>query len=133
MLYGPSRTGKTSWARSLGKHAFFERLFSGKEALAEMADAEYAVFDDCSIDHMPGWKSWFGAQMTIGVRALYRDAVYVRWGKPIIWCCNRDPRIDMRVDINNERSHKWFEDDIDWIEANCMFVHVAEPIFHANT
>nr|UBJ26229.1 replication-associated protein [Giant panda feces-associated gemycircularvirus] len=132
VLYGPSRTGKTSWARSLGRHAYFERLFSGKEALAEMADAKYAVFDDCSIDHMPGWKSWFGAQMTVGVRPLYRDAVYVRWGKPIIWCCNRDPRIDMRNDIDNERSHKWYQDDIDWIEANCIFVHVAEPIFHAN-
>nr|QTE03619.2 MAG: replication-associated protein [Gemycircularvirus] len=133
ILYGPSRTGKTSWARSLGAHMYFERLFSGKEALGGMCDAEYAVFDDCSIDHMPGWKSWFGAQATVGVRAMYRDATYVAWGKPIVWCTNRDPRIDMRIDINNERSHKWFQDDIDWMEANCIFVAVDSPIFRAST
>nr|QWY79442.1 MAG: replication-associated protein [Cressdnaviricota sp.] len=129
ILFGPSRTGKTSWARSLGSHVYFERLFSGKEALGGMLDVEYAVFDDCSINHMPGWKSWFGAQATVGVRAMYRDAQYMKWGKPIVWCCNRDPRIDMRVDIENERSHTWFQDDIDWMEANCIFINVLDKLY----
>lgn len=129
ILYGRSRTGKTSWAQSLGKHVYFERLFSGKDALQHMEEAEYAVFDDCHIDHFPGWKSWFGAQARIGVRAMYRDAVYVKWGKPIIWCTNRDPRIDMRVDIENERSHKWYQDDIDWLETNCIFINVTENLY----
>lgn len=108
---------------------------SGKVALDEMSGADYAVFDDCSIVHTPGWKSWFGAQATVGIRALYKDAQYVKWGKPIIWNCNRDPRIDMRNDINDERRHNFFEDDIDWLEANCIFIYVGEPIatFHANT
>lgn len=94
-----------------------------------MSEVEYAVFDDCSISHMPGWKSWFGAQATVGVRALYRDATYVAWGKPIVWCTNRDPRIDMRIDINNERSHTWFQDDIDWMEANCIFINIQENLY----
>lgn len=134
-LYGPSRTGKTTWARSLGAHVYFERLMSGKVALDNVADAEYAVFDDCSITHTPGWKSWFGAQAVIGIRALYRDTQYVNWNKPIIWCANRDPRIDMQNDVNDERRHNFFQDDIDWINANCIFIYVGETIatFHAST
>lgn len=94
-----------------------------------MEAAEYAVFDDNSIDHFPGWKSWFGAQMRIGIRCLYRDAVYMKWGKPIIWCCNRDPRIDMQNNINDERRHQWYQDDIDWLEANAIFINVQTKLF----
>lgn len=93
---------------------------------------EYAVFDDVSIKHTPGWKSWFGAQAEVGLRQLHRDAVYMKWGKPIIWNCNRDPRIDMRMSINKEDGH-FFEDDVEWLEANAIFVYIGEPIFRANT
>lgn len=114
---------------------YFERLLSAKVAISECEKVDYAVFDDNSINHMPGWKSWFGSQPYIGLRQLHRDAVYVKWGKPIIWACNRDPRIDMRININDERSHQWFQDDIDWMEANCIFVEVSDPLvtFRANT
>lgn len=108
---------------------YFERLFGGKAAISEASDAEYAVFDDCSISHMPGWKSWFGAQQYAGVKALYRDAINIKWGKPIIWCCQRDPRIDMRSDINDDRKSQWWQDDIDWFDANCMFIHVEENLY----
>lgn len=94
---------------------------------------DYAVFDDCHILHTPGWKSWFGAQPYVGVRALYKDAQYIKWGKPIIWNCNRDPRMDMQASVNKEDGKFW-SDDIDWINDNCIFIHVDEAIatFHAN-
>lgn len=97
-----------------------------------MEDVEYAVFDDVSFSHTPGWKSWFGAQAEIGLRQLHRDAVYVKWGKPIIWCSNRDPRQEIRLHIDANKG-LFFQDDLDWIEANCIFVAVDSPIFRSNT
>lgn len=133
VLYGGSRLGKTSWARSLGNHLYFEKMISAKVAINGMAECEYAVMDDCSIMHTPGYKGWFGAQAEIGLRKLHHDAVYVKWGKPIIWCCNRDPRIDMRQDMESDRGHTFWQDDIDWMEENCHFVAVTSPIFRAST
>ncbi|QIJ55591.1 replication-associated protein [Marmot associated genomovirus 1] len=128
IMYGPSRTGKTTWARSLGNHLYFERILSAKVAIQGVENVEYAVFDDVSFSHTPGWKSWFGAQAEIGLRQLHRDAVYVKWGKPIIWCSNRDPRQEIRLHIEANKG-LFFQDDLDWIEANCIFVYVGEPIF----
>ena len=45
VLYGPSQTGKTTWARSLGAHIYQVGLLSGSECM-KAPDVEYAVFDD---------------------------------------------------------------------------------------
>lgn len=114
--------GKTVWARSHGKHAYFCGLYSASEAM-RYSDVEYAVFDDIQggIKFFPGFKNWLGCQMQFQVKALYRDPILIDWGKPCIWVGNTDPRLDMSPE------------DIEWLEGNCDFIHVGETIFHANT
>lgn len=86
-------------------------------------DVDYAVFDDIrgGIKFFHSFKEWLGCQEYVTVKLLYRDPKLVKWGKVSIWLANKDPRQDLDVE------------DIHWLEANCTFVAVEEPIFRANT
>jgi hypothetical protein len=124
VLFGASRLGKTLWARSLGPHIYFGGLFSAAEA-AKSGDAEYAVFDDMQggLDFFHGYKNWLGCQPEFTIKQLYKDPHLMYWGKPSIWVCNKDPR------IVNDKSLI----DLEWLDANCIFVEVRETIFRAST
>lgn len=136
-VYGESRTGKTLWARSLGKHIYCVGLVSGDECL-KYESVDYAVFDDIrgGIRFFPSFKEWLGAQAWVTVKCLYKEPKAVPWGKPTIWLSNKDPREDMYETnrFGEKTFHKGFgQEDIDWLEKNCIFVEVNEPIFRANT
>jgi len=122
VLYGKSRTGKTLWSRSLGKHIYCIGLVSGAEC-AKAASADYAVMDDIrgGIKFFPAYKEWLGCQAWVTVKELYREPKLVQWGKPTIWLSNVDPRLQMP------------QEDIEWLEDNCIFVECNETIFRANT
>lgn len=121
VLYGRTRTGKTTLARSLGKHLYFGGLFSGGVAAGCDADVRYAVLDDIrgGIKFFPGFKDWLGCQSNFMVKQLYREPKLISWGRPSIWCSNVDPRADCSPE------------DHEWLEGNCLFVHVDELIFIA--
>nr|QJB18716.1 MAG: replication-associated protein [Genomoviridae sp.] len=121
-VYGRSRTGKTLWARSLGSHIYCVGLVSGDECM-KAVDVDYAVFDDIrgGMKFFPSFKEWLGAQAWITVKRLYREPKLIKWGKPSIWLANTDPRTDMS------------QEDVQWMEDNCIFVEVNDPIFHAST
>jgi len=68
-----------------------------------------------------GFKEWLGAQAYVTVKELYREPKKVKWGKPTIWLANSDPRDEMS------------NGDIDWMNDNCIFVEVKDPIFRAST
>ena len=124
MLYGRTRTGKTTWVRSLGNHLYFGGLFSGSLALSGDRGLHlFAVFDDIrgGIKFFPGFKDWLGCQRNFMVKALYREPKLIEWGKPSVWVSNTDPRDEMSAA------------DIDWMEGNCIFVEIDSVIFHANT
>nr|QTE03611.2 MAG: replication-associated protein [Gemycircularvirus] len=129
VVYGPTRMGKTLWARSLGKHVYFGGQFSGKVAFSESESAEYAVFDDMrgGICFFHMWKDWLGCQSEFMIKEMYRDPRLLKWGKVSIWLANRDPREEMRC------SKDFTDGDIDWLEGNCIFVEVNETIFRAST
>ncbi|ANC51601.1 replication associated protein [Faeces associated gemycircularvirus 19] len=137
VLYGPSRLGKTIWARSLGPHVYIMGLLSGAVLLRDAPGASYAVFDDMrgGLPMFPSFKEWFGSQSLVTVKKMYRDPVQMRWGKPCIWLANSDPRDQLKADIT-DRTPKGRVDliyeDIAWLEANCVFVELSEPIFRAN-
>lgn len=112
-----------------------ERYNAQQAALADGVD--YGIIDDISggIKFFPHWKSWFGAQPHIQVRLLYRDERLVKWGRPLIWINNRDPRDQMRDMISREYSEAQCENDIYWMEANAVFIDIGNEaiISRANT
>lgn len=114
-VIGPSRLGKTEWARSLGPHWYFNTLFTPDNMTGL---AEYAVMDDIDCKFFPNYKGWFGAQKEFSVTGRYRATKTIGWGNPIIWCCNEDPRWDAKSGWDN-----------DWLEANCDFVVIDKPLF----
>lgn len=121
ILYGPTRTGKTSWARSLGSHIYVIGLVSGKSCSAA-SDVDYAVFDDIrgGIKFFHAYKEWLGCQPHVTVKELYREPRLMEWGKPSIWLANNDPRDEVT------------RGEVDWLNENCIFVEVREPIVEFN-
>jgi len=72
ILIGPSRCGKTEWARSLGKHMYFNNLLN-LDDWDESAD--YIILDDFSPDitkFLPSWKCFFGGQKQFTLTDKYR-------------------------------------------------------------
>lgn len=97
-------------------------LVSGEECL-RAPDVDYAIFDDIrgGMKFFHAFKEWLGCQSYVTIKCLYKEPKLTKWGKPSIWLANNDPR--------DEMTHT----DIDWMNANCMFINVTSPIFRANT
>lgn len=122
VVYGPTKLGKTLWARSHGPHIYCIGLVSGAECM-KAASCDYAVFDDIrgGIKFFQAFKEWLGAQAYVSVKQLYRDPTLVKWGKPSIWLSNTDPRLGLDVA------------DVEWLEGNCVFVELTSSIIsHAS-
>ncbi|EGO20879.1 hypothetical protein SERLADRAFT_441268 [Serpula lacrymans var. lacrymans S7.9] len=115
VVWGPTRTGKTEWARSLGRHTYMNGLFNADD-IDEASD--YIVLDDISLEHFPNYKSWFGAQKQFVVTDKYKSKRTVKWGKPCIWLSNENP-LDIRArGINTE-----------WIAGNTIVVNLDHRLY----
>ena len=113
IIYGASKLGKTIWARSLGRHHYFNRQFG----TAQMVDdAEYAVFDDMDRGLLGfDYKAWMGGQNQFSIVDKYISPRTVYWNKPVIVLMNDDEY------QRNKASTKL---DKDWINANCIIVNL---------
>jgi len=86
-LCGPTRTGKTTWARSLGPHVYW----SGSFILDTFDEsAQYLVLDDIDWQYVPAKKQLFGGQKEFVLSDKYRRKRRLKWGKPVIYLFNRD-------------------------------------------
>lgn len=95
MLVGDSQLGKTIWARSLGRHNYW----NGMTCLSDWDDdADYLVADDFEWDYFPQKKAIFGCQREIILTDKYVKKKRIQWGKPCIYICNpdSDPRLVMK-------------------------------------
>lgn len=118
VLYGPSRTGKTTWARSLGKHAYWHGE-KNLEKFLDMRDVDidYLVIDDIGgLKYFPKYKMWLGHQDEIDDHDKWIKKTTINWGRPAIWCSNNDPRDEDAADV-------------DWLNENCTFVYLGSKIF----
>jgi hypothetical protein len=108
VVWGPSRTGKTSWARSLGPHSYLNSAWN-MEDLDQ--DKDYIIFNDVDFESFRTWQAFLGkhlsfycavvfiltfscagAQETFTVTDKYRGKkTLCGWSKPCIWLNNQNP------------------------------------------
>lgn len=83
-------------------------------------DKKYLVIDDVPLrdkDMFKHYKQMLGCQNNFSVTDKYLKKVHFpRWGLPCIYLANQDPRNYLGVDIS-------------WLEGNCVFVEVDQPLF----
>lgn len=92
---------------------------------------QYAVFDDMVNGLRAGYfayKDWLGGQYEFTCQDKYKGKRRVKWGKSSIFICNRDPRDEIGIDDFKKSPIEW-----DWLEDNCVFYELKEPIFRAST
>lgn len=110
VLYGPTRTGKSSWARSLGRHNYWKGAFNVN---AYDAEAKYNVFDDLDDFRSFKYKSWMGNDpFTVSGKYLKERRIDP---KPCIFICNQLPAVKLHSDF-------------DWWISNTIRYRVDVPI-----
>lgn len=114
IVWGPSRMGKTEWARSLGRHTYFQGMFN-LDVLDE--DADYVVMDDIPPKYFGSYKQWMGGQRDFNVTDKYRKKKQVAGGWPCIILMNTDPR----------EVAEW---DQAWVAKNAVFVYLNHEMWH---
>ena len=90
IIEGPSRIGKTLWARSLGPHNYLcghvdlnQKVFSN--------NSWYNVIDDVSPKYLKHWREFIGAQKDWQSNTKYGKPILVQGGIPSIILCNPGP------------------------------------------
>lgn len=116
ILESPSRYGKTEWARSLGRHMYYNAYFNLDDW---DADAKYIIFDDLPWERVPAKKAFFGAQRQFTLTDKYRRKITVHWGKPLIFLCNRDSNFLYSLP----------EEERQWFFSNSHCVTLNKPLF----
>ncbi|GBE88640.1 replication associated protein [Sparassis crispa] len=119
-LWGPSRTGKTTWVKNLGgTFAYMGNHFNVDEFNPKV---NYLIFDDISggLDGLPSYKSWLGCQARFHVTDKYRAKTSIEWGRLCVYLSNHDPRKGPRVSAA----------DRDWLNRNLVFQYIdaAHPL-----
>lgn len=96
VLTGPSRYGKTAWARSLGSHIYW----CGSTTIRDVdwAGASYLVCDDVPWEFFSGKKQLLGGQRDFILTEKYIRKTRITFGKPVIYLSNHDVRDDMTFD-----------------------------------
>jgi len=116
ILIGPSRVGKTEWARCLGSHFYMNGSWN---LGCFREDVEYGIFDDLEFGMFKYFKQFMGCQQSeFSVSDKFIRNSVIRFGKPCIWLCNED--ID---------SWKMSSRMYDWVSRNCDIVYVDEYIY----
>jgi len=115
LLVGPTRLGKTVWARSLGRHMYMCGSFN----LDDWDDAaQYLVLDDIPWKYLPSKKCFLGGQLEFVLTDKYRKKKTVRFGKPTIYSMNNDNYLEVR------NSPEW-----EWIMGNTVIVTLENKLY----
>lgn len=111
IIYGPSRLGKTEWARSIGRHMYFNGML---DLQIWDDDAEYIILDDWwDWAKLTLYKQFIGAQRTFTLTDKYRKKMTVNFGKPCIVLANELPAFA----------------DMNWVRANSFILHAQTQFF----
>nr|AHM88386.1 replication associated protein [Urochloa streak virus] len=113
-ICGPTRTGKTTWARSLGRHNYWQ---NNVDWTSYDEEAMYNIVDDIPFKYCPCWKQLIGCQKEYIVNPKYgkRKKVASR-SIPTIVLANEDE--DWLKDMTPAQR--------EYFEANCV-IYIMTP------
>nr|AKS48121.1 replication initiator protein [Rhynchosia yellow mosaic virus] len=124
VIEGDSRTGKTMWARALGRHNY---LCGHLDLSAKVYsnDAWYNVIDDVDPHYLKHFKEFMGAQKDWQSNVKYGKPTHIKRGIPTIFLCNPGPRSSYKeyLDEANNASLKV------WALKNAEFYTLQAPLF----
>lgn len=115
-ITGQSRLGKTEWARSLGRHMYYNGAF---DLGIWDNEAKYIIFDDMDWKWFPYKKQFIGAQRQFVVTDKYRKKKTINWGKAciVIWNPDNDP-----WPFFTAREEMWYKDNVIKVQLEeCLF------------
>nr|QTT61773.1 replication-associated protein [Opuntia virus 2-DBG_56] len=126
IIEGNSRTGKTCWARSLGKHNYLSGHLDFN-ANVYSNEVEYNVIDDVAPTYlkMKHWKELIGAQRDWQSNCKYGKPVQIKGGIPAIILCNPGEGSSFRDFLEKHEN----ESLKTWTLFNAVFVFLDSPLY----
>lgn len=112
-IHGPSRTGKTSLARSIGRHVYMANTWN-VDLLDD--DADYLIIDDIDFEKW-GWqyKALLGCQSDVSFTGKYFRPKKFKFNIPCIVLSNSKPLFT--------------SEQIDWLEHNVDFFEINNKLY----
>lgn len=126
MVVGPTRLGKTDWARSIGRHVHMSLLFNIEQW---DSDARYLVIDDVpfdDVDFAKVRKGLWGGQRHFNITGKYRKHMPVQ-GKPMIFLCNEAN--DFKNIVAKNGGYYLRPSELAWYEENTVRVEITERLY----
>ncbi|KAI7732195.1 hypothetical protein M8C21_033208 [Ambrosia artemisiifolia] len=124
IIEGASGTGKTMWARSLGKHNYLPGPLH-LHVKNYSNDAEYNVIDNVNPQVLKYWNQLIGAKRDWQSDCRYGKPVLIKGGIPAIVLCN--PGVGSSyIEFLNKPCN---EDLKSWTLVNATFIVLEEPLF----
>ncbi|XP_028067818.1 uncharacterized protein LOC114270484 [Camellia sinensis] len=122
IIEGPSRIGKTCWARSLGPHDYY----SGHIDLRDHKnDAFYNIIDDVAPQYLKHWREFIGAQRDFFSNCKYAGPKKITGGIPSIILCNPGEDSSYKEYLE-KHEHAGLKA---WTYRNAELYTVNEPLF----
>lgn len=119
VIVGPTRIGKTEWARSLGKHYYWANSYNAAD-LVKLSGQQYLVLDDVDFNFLPVWISkglWGGQKSFIATDKYMKKITVDNWNLPLVYICNPDQ--------DPTKSSKWTE----WHRNNCVIEELFDKLY----
>ncbi|AAU00339.1 AC1 protein [Tomato yellow leaf curl Guangdong virus] len=124
VIEGDSRTGKTTWARSLGLHNYLcGHLDLSPKVYSN--DAWYNVIDDVDPHYLKHFKEFMGAQRDWQSNTKYGKPIQIKGGIPSIFLCNPGPTSSYKEYLDEEKNAALKN----WALKNATFVTLTEPLY----
>ncbi|BAG68461.1 AC1 protein [Sweet potato leaf curl virus] len=124
VIEGPSRIGKTVWARSLGPHNYLcghldlsPKVYSNS--------AWYNVIDDVNPQYLKHFKEYMGAQKDWQSNCKYGKPVQIKGGIPTIFLCNPGEGSSFKLWLDKPEQGALKN----WSTANAIFCDVDSPFW----
>nr|WLS55763.1 replication-associated protein [Tomato leaf curl New Delhi virus] len=124
VIEGDSRTGKTMWARCLGRHSYLcGHLDLSPKVYSN--DAWYNVIDDVDPHYLKHFKEFMGAQRDWQSNTKYGKPVMIKGGIPTIFLCNKGPNSSYKEYLDEEKNAALKL----WAIKNADFITLEEPLY----